>query len=71
MARVAEKNGSFIIYISTDSVFDGKQGNYNENDITNPINYYAQTKLEGEQVLPKYDKPPTFMLPMDLIVAPA
>ncbi len=36
------------IYISTDSVFDGDNGNYIEASIVNPLNYYAQTKLLGE-----------------------
>ncbi len=39
-----------IIYISTDSVFDGKKGNYSEEDTPNPLNYYAKSKLEGEKV---------------------
>ena len=37
---------TFIIHISTDYVFDGKQGNYSENDNTYPVNYYGITKLE-------------------------
>lgn len=39
-----------FIYISTDSVFDGAKGNYSENDAPNPVNYYAESKLAGEQV---------------------
>lgn len=39
-----------FIYISTDSVFDGKVGDYYENSFTNPLNYYAKTKLAGEKV---------------------
>jgi dTDP-4-dehydrorhamnose reductase len=43
-----------LIYISTDYVFDGRKGNYKEDDAPNPINYYAVTKLEGEkQVIQK------------------
>jgi len=38
-----------FIYISTDSVFDGKTGNYSEDDDTHPLNYYASSKLEGEK----------------------
>lgn len=37
-----------FIYVSTDSVFDGEKGDYVENDETNPLNYYAFTKREGE-----------------------
>lgn len=39
-----------FIHISTDSVFDGIKGNYSENDSPNPLNYYAKSKLSGEQV---------------------
>ncbi len=42
-----------FIYISTDSVFDGKTGNYTETDTPNPLNIYAQTKLSGEQAVIK------------------
>lgn len=38
------------IYFSTDSVFDGISENYKEDDETNPLNYYAYTKLEGERL---------------------
>jgi dTDP-4-dehydrorhamnose reductase len=37
-----------LFYVSTDSVFDGRKGNYVENDKTNPLNNYAKTKLKGE-----------------------
>lgn len=38
-----------LVYISTDLVYDGKKGNYSENDPVNPLNYYGLSKLEGEQ----------------------
>jgi dTDP-4-dehydrorhamnose reductase len=39
-----------LIYISTDSVFDGnKKNSYKETDIVNPLNIYAKTKLQGEK----------------------
>lgn len=38
-----------LIYISTDSVFNGlKEGLYNESDTVNPLNVYAKTKYKGE-----------------------
>jgi len=46
---VYKKGLTKIIYISTDSVFDGEIGNYSETDNTNPVNHYAFSKLEGEK----------------------
>lgn len=43
-----------IIYISTDFVFDGKvtpESGYTEDDTPHPINWYAQTKFEGEELI--------------------
>lgn len=42
---------SKLIYISTDYVFDGGKGMYTEDDQTNPIDYYGETKLEGEKIV--------------------
>jgi len=53
VAAAADKTNSKIIYISTDSVFDGKKGMYTEEDPPNPLNYYALTKLEGEKIVLK------------------
>jgi len=48
IATACQKIGARLIYISTDYVFDGKRGNYEETDNPNPINHYGYTKLEGE-----------------------
>lgn len=43
-----------LIYISTDFVFDGKRPEgegYTEEDIPNPLNFYAKTKHEGEKLV--------------------
>ncbi len=43
-----------LIHFSTDYVYDGKKSYpYNENDKTNPINIYGQSKLKGENVIIK------------------
>jgi len=38
----------FLLYLSTDYVFDGDRGGYAENDPPNPVDYYGLTKLMGE-----------------------
>ena len=43
-----------LIYISTDFVFDGinpPAGGYTEEDVPNPVNWYAKTKFEGEKIV--------------------
>jgi len=49
IALACRKVGAKLVYVSTDYVFDGEKGNYNEHDKPNPINYYGATKLEGEK----------------------
>ncbi len=50
LAQASVATGAVLIHLSTDYVFDGeKKAPYSENDLTNPLNYYGQTKLEGEQ----------------------
>lgn len=38
-----------LVYISTVYVFDGQKGNYREDDLCHPINFYGQTKFQAEQ----------------------
>lgn len=38
-----------MIYLSTDYVFDGKKGMYDETNLTNPLNQYGKSKLSGEK----------------------
>ncbi|MCJ7445750.1 MAG: SDR family oxidoreductase [Methanotrichaceae archaeon] len=49
LAETTKEAGAFMVYISTDYVFDGKIGMYREEDPTSPVNHYGYTKLMGEQ----------------------
>lgn len=52
MARCCERQGSRLIHLSTDFVFDGYMKTvYTEEDVPSPINYYGVTKYQGEQAL--------------------
>ena len=52
MVEYLNANNGRLIYISTDSVFDGeKDGAYDESDLVNPLNVYAETKLMGENLV--------------------
>ena len=42
---------SKMVYISTDYVFDGKNGPFSEDDTPNPLNHYGKTKLEAEKIV--------------------
>lgn len=48
VALSAKEAGARLIYISTDSVFDGEKGMYAETDTPHPVNTYGRSKLEGE-----------------------
>jgi dTDP-4-dehydrorhamnose reductase len=52
LAEEAKKIGALLVHFSTDYVFDGsKSAAYTEDDDTNPINVYGQSKLAGEQAI--------------------
>jgi dTDP-4-dehydrorhamnose reductase len=49
LAEVCKKNGTILLHISTDFVFDGnRKVPYTEEDLPNPTGVYGQTKLDGE-----------------------
>lgn len=50
MARACTDTGARLIHISTDCVFSGNAREpYDEESVPDPISWYGQTKLEGEQ----------------------
>lgn len=53
LADAAFRLRSWMIYVSSDYVFDGSNPPYFPNSQTNPMNAYGRSKLEGEVVLKK------------------
>ncbi len=51
MADAAKFIGAHLVHISTDFIFDGKEGPYDENGTPNPLSYYGETKLEAERIV--------------------
>ena len=49
ISKQAAKQKSFLVYVSTDYVFDGEKGMKKESDQTNPVDFYDKSKLEGEK----------------------
>ena len=47
----AEEFSKHFIFISTDFVFDGEQGNYVEDDHLNPVSWYGFTKVQAESIV--------------------
>jgi dTDP-4-dehydrorhamnose reductase len=48
LAELAQELNAKFLYVSTDSVFDGKRGNYSEDDQPAPLSIYAESKWRGE-----------------------
>ena len=48
--ELSKKYNFYLIHISTDCVFEGTIGNYNENSIPDATSFYGKTKMLGEVI---------------------
>lgn len=53
LCKAAAENNCWLLYISTDYVFDGTKPPYQVDDEPNPLNAYGTSKLQGEEVVKK------------------
>jgi len=47
----AEAHSRHFIYVSTDFVFDGLNGQYSEDDDLRPVNFYGFSKMQAEAIM--------------------
>ena len=51
LVQSCKNNNIHLIHISTDFIFDGKDGPYKETDNPNPLSHYGLTKLKSEEII--------------------
>jgi dTDP-4-dehydrorhamnose reductase len=56
VADACEEIGCSVAFLSSDHVFNGLTGNYVENAVTKPVNYYGLTKAAAESLAVAYDR---------------
>lgn len=55
VAHASRATGARQVHLSTDAVFDGRQGDYDEGATPAPINVYGRSKLSAEQAVIEAD----------------
>lgn len=55
LLSACQKCNAKLIHLSTDFVFDGENGPYEEEDEPNPLSYYGESKFASEKVLQESD----------------
>lgn len=51
IVNACTKHSVHLVHVSTDFVFDGKEGPLDESAVPDPVNYYGKSKLEGERIV--------------------
>ncbi len=47
----AERNNCHLVHISTDFIFNGEEGPYDEEGVADPLSYYGNAKWKGELIV--------------------
>ncbi|WP_420385065.1 SDR family oxidoreductase [Roseivirga sp.] len=51
LIEASTRNNCFLLHLSTDFIFDGEEGPYDEKAKPNPVSYYGESKLAAEKLL--------------------
>ncbi|MFA6276952.1 MAG: SDR family oxidoreductase [Pedobacter sp.] len=51
LIAICEQHNIQLVHLSTDFIFDGEDGPYNEEAAPNPLSYYGETKLLAEEAI--------------------
>ena len=55
LATLCADAGAKLVFCSTDTIFDGEHAPYGEGDVPGPVNFYAETKVQAEQIVSRLD----------------
>ncbi|MBC7920364.1 MAG: SDR family oxidoreductase [Ferruginibacter sp.] len=55
LAAACRRHDRFLLHLSTDFIFDGLNGPYDEEAIALPVSYYGESKLAAERILQRTD----------------
>lgn len=51
IVTAAERNDCHLVHISTDFIFNGEEGPYDEEGVPDPLSYYGNAKWKSEQIV--------------------
>lgn len=51
LVEVCKENNIYLVHVSTDFIFNGKEGPLAESAVPDPVNFYGESKVEGEHII--------------------